>query len=69
MNGEILAAGLAAAREHNIPVGHVVILAAIAAIALVAFAVARWQRKRARDQQQWNSDDRPAHNTRSPEEK
>ena len=69
MNGEILAAGLAAARQHSIPAGHVVMLAAIVAIVLIAFGVVRWQRKRARAEQPWTSHDRPAQNTRSPEEK
>jgi len=69
MNGEILAAGLAAAQRHTIPVGHVLMLAAIVAIVLVAFGVARWQRKRAGADQQWDPHDRPAQNPRSPEEK
>jgi len=39
------------------------------AIVLVVLAVALWQRKRAGASQQWNPHDRPAQNTRSPEEK
>jgi uncharacterized membrane protein YidH (DUF202 family) len=66
MNGEILAAGLAAA-QHNSRAGAVMMLA-LAAIALIAFGIARWQRKRARAEQQSNSHDRPAQNTRSQEE-
>ena len=69
MNGEILAAGLVAARQHSIPAGHVVMLAAIVVIVLAAFGIARWQRNRARAEQQPNSHDRPAENTRSQEEK
>jgi Flp pilus assembly protein TadB len=69
MNGEILGASLVAAQQHNMGAGGVVMLAAIAAIALVAFGIAWWQRKRARAEQQSNSHDRPAQNTRSPEEK
>jgi len=68
MNSEILAAGLVAAREHSAPAGHVVMLAAIVAIALVALGIARWQRKRAKADQQWNPHDHPAENTRSREE-
>ena len=69
MNGQILAASLVAAPRHNIGAGGVVMLAALVAIALVAFGIARWQRKRAKADQQWNSHDRPAQNTRSPEQK
>jgi len=69
MNGEILGASLVAAQQHSMGAGGVVMLAAIAVIALVAFGIARWQRKRARAEQQSNSYDRPARKTRSPEEK
>jgi type VI protein secretion system component VasK len=69
MSGEILAAGLVAAQEHNPPAAHVVMLAALVAIALVVFGLVRWRRRRARPEQPSSSHDRSAESTRSREPK
>src|SRR5262249_47147233 len=69
MNGEILAASLAAA-QHSTPArAMMMVLAALVAIVLAVIGIARWQRKRAGAEQQWNPHDRPAQHPRSPEEK
>jgi uncharacterized iron-regulated membrane protein len=69
MNGEILAAGLAAAQHSTRAGAMMMMLAALVVIVLAVIGIVRWQRKRARAEQQWNSHDRPAQNPRSPEEK
>jgi hypothetical protein len=70
MNGEILAAGFAAA-QHSARAGAMMMmmLAALVAIVLAVIGIAQWQGRRARAERQGNSHDRSAQYTRSPEDK
>lgn len=72
MTGEILAARLVGAEEHNPPAGaHFVLLAGLVVIGLVIFGVSWWRRRRGSGagEQRSTSRDLSGESTRSKEKK
>jgi hypothetical protein len=53
--GLLLAAAVAAAQEHSPPAAHMLVLAGVAAVALVAFGLIRWRRARTRPEREPDS--------------